>query len=199
MGTTSVVAMERPERPGAPGTLADAVVERSGSGAEVVLAPVGVAQLDELWGLFADVVARGDGFPQQPPLTRAGFEDVWVRPVTVVVGATVEGRLAGAYYLKPNGPGLAAHIANAGYVVDRRRRGGGIGRLLVADSVLRAPLAGFDAVQFNFVFASNPARAMYEELGWRQIGRIPDAVARPGRPVEDAIIYWRRVAGEGPA
>ncbi len=111
----------------------------------------------------------------------------------MAVAASVEGRLAGAYYLKSNGPGLAAHIANAGYVVDRHRRGGGIGRLLVVDSVRRAPLAGFDAVQFNFVFASNPARAMYEELGWQEVGRIPDAVARPGRPVEDAIIYWRHV------
>lgn len=179
-------------------TLADAVVERTGSGVEVVLAPVGGARLDELWWLFADVVARGDGYPQLPPLTRAGFEDVWVRPVTVVVGATVDGCLAGAYYLKPNGPGLGAHIANAGYVVDRRRRGGGIGRLLVADSVARAPRAGFDAVQFNFVFASNPARAMYEELGWRQVGCIPDAVVRPGRAAEDALIYWRPVGTAGP-
>jgi GNAT superfamily N-acetyltransferase len=174
-------------------TLADTVSERTPSGAEVVLAPMDAAHLDHLWALFADVVARGDGFPQVPPLTRAGFEEVWVGPVTVVVGATVDGRLAGAYYLKPNGPGLGAHIANAGYVVDRRRRGAGIGRLLVADSVARAPLAGFNAIQFNFVFASNPARPLYEELGWREIGRLPDAVARSGRPVEDAIIYWRRV------
>ena len=189
MGPASVATME---------SLVDAAVERTRAGAEVVLAPVDSGPMDELWWLFADVVARGDGYPQVPPLTRAAFEDVWVRPVTVVVGATVDGHLAGAYYLKPNGPGLGAHIANAGYVVDRRRRGGGIGRLLVADSVARARLAGFDAVQFNFVFASNPARAMYEELGWREVGRIPDAVARPGRPVEDAIIYWRGVGRPDP-
>ncbi len=177
-------------------SMAEAVVVRTASGTEVVLAPVAAAHLDELWWLFVDVVARGDGYPQLTPLTRAGFEEVWVRPVTAVVGATVEGRLAGAYYLKPNGSGLAAHIANAGYVVDHRRRGEGIGRVLVADSVSRAPLAGFDAVQFNFVFASNPARAMYEELGWKEVGRIPDAVARPGRPPEDAIIYWRQVSSD---
>jgi hypothetical protein len=47
---------------------------------------------------------------------------------------------------------------------------------------------GFDAVQFNLVFASNPARSMYTELGWREIGRIPEAVDG-----EDAVIYWRRV------
>jgi len=47
---------------------------------------------------------------------------------------------------------------------------------------------GFDAVQFNLVFASNPARSLYERLGWVEIGRIPEAVDG-----EDALIYWRRV------
>ena len=39
---------------------------------------------------------------------------------------------------------------------------------------------------FNLVFASNPAGRLYERLGFRQIGLIPDAVAG-----EDARIYWR--------
>lgn len=185
--------------------LSDAVGRTTRGGSEVVLAPLdsrGGDHADQLWWLFTDVVARGDGYPQVPPLSRDGFEETWVRPVTVVVGAVTAGRLVGAYYLKPNGPGLAAHVANAGYVVARDQRGAGIGRLLVGDSVERAPLAGFDAVQFNFVFASNPARPLYEELGWREVGRIPDAVARPGRAPEDAVIYWRRVGpvttGPGP-
>jgi hypothetical protein len=96
--------------------------------------------------------------------------------------------------LKPNQPGLGAHIANAGYVVDRAERRAGIGRLLVGDSVVRAPLVGFDAIQFNFVFESNRARPMYEQLGWREIGRIPDAVPGPeGHARQDALIYWRAV------
>jgi GNAT superfamily N-acetyltransferase len=160
----------------------------------VKIGPLAADRIDELFLLFADVVARGDGYPQQPPLTRAVFEDTWVRPVTLVVGAVVPPRLVGAYYLKPNQPGLGAHIANAGYVVDRAERRAGIGRLLVGDSVIRAPLVGFDAIQFNFVFESNRARPMYEQLGWREIGRIPDAVPAPeGGGRQDALIYWRAV------
>jgi GNAT superfamily N-acetyltransferase len=94
----------------------------------------------------------------------------------------------GAYYLKPNFVGKAAHIANAGYLVAAAVRRRGVGRALIEDSVLRAPLAGFDAIQFNLVFESNPARALYEELGWRETGRVPDAVNG-----EDAVIYWRSV------
>lgn len=56
------------------------------------------------------------------------------------------------------------------------------------DSVWRAAAAGFDAVQFNLVFESNPARSLYERLGWREIGRIPEAIDG-----EHALIYWRKV------
>jgi GNAT superfamily N-acetyltransferase len=162
-------------------------------GGDVVLGPLRAEYVDELWMTFADAVMRGEGYPQTPPLTRETFEQVWIRPVTVTVGAVRGGRLVGAYYLKPNQPGLGAHIANAGYLVDRRARGGGIGRLLVADSIERAPAAGFDAVQFNFVFETNPARSMYEEFGWREIGRVPDAVPHPGGGRQAALIYWRSV------
>jgi GNAT superfamily N-acetyltransferase len=162
--------------------------ESAVEGGTVRVGPVGSAAGEELFELFARVVADGEGYPHLPPLTRSQFEDTWVRPVTTVVGARVGGVLAGAYYLKPNFPGRGAHIANAGYVVGRAYRGRGIGRRLVEDSVARAPTLGFDAIQFNFVFADNPARRLYERLGWIEIGRIPRALG----PV-DAVIYWRAV------
>jgi GNAT superfamily N-acetyltransferase len=161
----------------------------AGDGATVEIGLIDERQMGQLFSIFADIVARGEGFPQQPPLTRSVFDDVWVRPVTLVAGAMRQGTLLGAYYLKPNLPGLGSHIANAGYVVDRRYRRLGLGRLLVEDSITRAPLAGFDAIQFNFVFADNPARSLYEELGWRVVGEVPDGIAA-GR---DAIIFWRAV------
>jgi GNAT superfamily N-acetyltransferase len=145
-----------------------------------------------LYRVFTDVVARGDGFPHAAPLTPAAFRATWVSGVTVAVAArmsTTDGTdLAGAYYLRPNFVERAAHIANAGYVVAESWRRRGIGRLLVEDSIIRAPAAGFDAIQFNLVFASNPARTLYESLGWRQLGRVPDAVDG-----EDALVFHRAV------
>lgn len=140
-----------------------------------------------LWAIFDEVVASGAGYPDAAPLTEDRFAASWVDPPVVVV-ARLDGAVCGAYYLKPNFPGRAAHIANAGYLVDAAHRGRGIGRLLVEDSIRRAPAAGFDAILFNLVFESNPARALYEELGWEAIGRIPRGVDD-----EPAIIYWRDV------
>jgi GNAT superfamily N-acetyltransferase len=153
----------------------------------VVLADAVEADRARLFEIFGDVVERGDGYPESAPLQPDRFAASWVDPPVVVV-AKLAGEVVGAYYLKPNFPGRAAHIANAGYLVDRSQRRAGIGRLLVEDSIVRASAAGFDAIMFNLVFASNPARPLYEDLGWREIGRVPRGVDD-----EPAVIYWRDV------
>ncbi|MGH9225197.1 MAG: GNAT family N-acetyltransferase [Acidimicrobiales bacterium] len=79
-------------------------------------------------------------------------------------------------------------MANAGYFVVADHRGRGIGTVLVEHSLTEGRRLGFDALQFNLVFASNPARRLYERLGFSVIGRIPEAVDG-----EDAVIYWRRL------
>lgn len=150
-----------------------------------VLADATETDLPRLFRIFADAVERGDGYPESAPLQPERFAASWIDPPVVVV-ARLDGEVVGAYYLKPNFPGRAAHIANAGYLVERGRRGSGIGRRLVEDSILRARAAGFDAIMFNLVFESNPARPLYEDLGWREIGRVPRGVDD-----EPAIIYWR--------
>jgi GNAT superfamily N-acetyltransferase len=161
---------------------------RSSAGLEIELSPLRDDERLALFALFADVVGAGEGYPHAAPLTFAAFEESWVRPVTAVIAARSGGELVGAYYLKPNSPGRAAHIANAGYLVARDARRQGIGRALCEDSIARAPGLGFDAIQFNLVFADNPARALYEELGWEAVGRIPRVIGEI-----DAIIYWRAV------
>ncbi|MHB8662795.1 MAG: GNAT family N-acetyltransferase [Acidimicrobiales bacterium] len=148
--------------------------------------PVTTADHDELFAAFSRIVDAGDGFPQRPPLTRAEFDDYWLAHSSAVFAAIVDGRLVGAYYVKPNFVGRAAHIANAGYFVLPEHRGAGIGRALVEHSLTEGRRHGFDAMQFNLVFASNPARRLYAELGFREIGTVPAAVDG-----EDAMIYWR--------
>ena len=155
----------------------------------LVVAEVGPGDHDELYDAFAAVVAAGEGYPQSPgPLAESDFEDYWLDHKSFVAIARVEGRLAGSYYLKPNFPGRAAHIANAGYFVVAGLRGRGIGEALVRHSFDQARRLGFDAMQFNLVFESNPARRLYERLGFVAVGRIPEAVDG-----EDAIVYWRRL------
>ncbi len=145
-----------------------------------------VDDYDELFNAFSRIVAAGEGFPQAPPLTREDFDAYWVAPSSAVSVAKFGGYLVGGYYIKPNFVGRAAHIANAGYFVLAPYRSTGVGTLLVEHSLREARRLGFDALQFNLVFESNPARGMYKRLGFEEIGRIPRAVDG-----EDALIYWR--------
>jgi ribosomal protein S18 acetylase RimI-like enzyme len=100
----------------------------------------------------------------------------------------VDGAVAGSYHLLPNYDGLAAHIANAGYMVAPPYRRRGIGRALVEHSLDEARRHGFDAMMFNLVIESNPSRALYELLGFEAVGRVPEAIGG-----EDAIVYWRKL------
>ena len=147
------------------------------------------ADTPELHDAFSAVVAAGEGYPQPPgPLRIEDFTEYWMEHKSLVAVARLDQRLAGSYYLKPNFPGRAAHIANAGYFVIPELRGQGVGQALVEHSLVHARRLGFDAMMFNLVFAGNRARRLYERLGFEVIGRIPEAVDG-----EDAILYWRRL------
>ena len=152
----------------------------------VEIAAATAVEHDELFDAFSRIIAAGEGFPQAAPLTRAEFDDYWIAHSSAVCVARFSGYFVGAYYIKPNFVGRAAHIANAGYFVLSPYRGTGVGRALVEHSLHEARRLGFDAMQFNLVFESNQARSLYDRLGFKEVGRIPDAVDG-----EDALIYWR--------
>jgi len=162
---------------------------RISGGLDLTLSEAQVGDHDDLYVRFAEIVAAGEGYPQAPgPLAVDDFDEYWLAGKSLVVVARRESALAGSYYLKPNFPGRAAHIANGGYFVVSELRGLGVGTALVEDSLAQARHLGFDALQFNLVFASNPARRLYERMGFEAVGRVPEAVDG-----EDAIVYWRRL------
>jgi ribosomal protein S18 acetylase RimI-like enzyme len=141
---------------------------------------------------FDRLLEAGEGYPQAGPVPYDEFREYWMDGKTAVVAAWGPDRsLVGSYFLKPNGYGRAAHVANAGYFVVPEWRGQGAGEALVVESMERARSLGFDALQFNFVFESNPARSLYERLGFREVGLVPDVIDG-----EAVCIYWRKLDQE---
>jgi ribosomal protein S18 acetylase RimI-like enzyme len=143
------------------------------------------SDLDALFAMYCDVIDDGGGAPVGGAPTREIFDEAWIRNRHVYVGS-VGASPVGSYFIRPNFPGFAAHIAQAGYIVDRSARRRGIGVALIEDSLVRAKELGYTAMMFNLVFESNPSRRLYEAAGFEKIGRIPNA-----RGEEAAIIYWR--------
>jgi GNAT superfamily N-acetyltransferase len=178
-------------RPGRPASdPSQRVTLRDGSAADI--RPTGADDHTDLYRAFARIVADDDGYPQDPavPLTVEAFDAYWLTPAvaTVVARRADDRSFAGAYTMKPNGVGRAAHVANAGYFVIAERRGRGLGEALVRHSMDTARRLGFDALQFNFVFEANPARRLYERLGFELVGRVPEVIG------EQAVcLYWRKL------
>jgi ribosomal protein S18 acetylase RimI-like enzyme len=153
---------------------------------DLLISPLRPADEDDLFSAYAAVVEEGGAFPRRAPATREMFRAAWLHDSTSVQVARAGGRFAGSYFIKPNFPDTAAHIANAGYLVraDLRRRG--IGRALAEHSLKEARRHGFDAMMFNLVLETNPSRILWERLGFSQVGRVPDAIEG-----QAALIYWR--------
>lgn len=159
----------------------------------LVISPFGAGDEPELFSAYVAVVEEGGAFPRRPPVDRRTFRSAWLDGASGVQVARLGGALVGSYFIKPCFPGLAAHIANAGYLVVKEHRRCGIGRRLAEHSLIDARRHGFDAMMFNLVLERNPSRRLWESLGFIRVGAIPDAVDG-----EAALIYWRSLLDSPP-
>ncbi len=158
-----------------------------GSRDELTIRSVEDADFAALHQMYCQVIADGGGTPIGGQTSPEAFREGWLRDRDVYV-AWRENCAVGTYFIRPNFPAFAAHIAQSGYIVSHKARRQGIGRALLADSLRRAKASGYTAMMFNLVFESNPSRRLYEAAGFRVVGRVPQA-----RGAEDALIYWRRL------
>ena len=145
------------------------------SGALVIRALDG-ADFARVWPLFRSVIASGDTYAYAPDMPLEDARALWTTPPARTFVAEREGTVVGCYLLKPNQPGLGDHVANAGYMVAADARGQGIASALCEHSMAEARRAGFKAMQFNFVVASNTtAVKLWQRHGFAIVGTVPRA------------------------
>lgn len=147
----------------------------------------GPSDIEALFEIYAEVAAEGGAEPQSAKSLQDTFIEGWVEDRSVYA-VHVGGVTAGGYFLRPNFPAFAGHIAQAGYLVARPMRRRGIGSRLVQHSLHEAARVGYRAMMFNLVMETNPSRQLYESAGFEVIGAIPDV-----HGTERALIYWRRL------
>lgn len=118
--------------------------------------------------------------------------DYWLAPGSASFVACQGGRIVGCYVLRANQQGRGGHVANASYAVSPEARGQGVGHALGLHSLAEARGRGFQAMQFNFVVASNErAIALWQRLGFETVGRLPKAFAHPRLGLVDALVMHR--------
>jgi L-amino acid N-acyltransferase YncA len=157
------------------------------------LRPLRQRDLEPLFEIFRDVVADGTSYAQDERTPLEAFIEYWTdRGGEQWIAEDDDARLVGGYTLRPNHPGRGSHVGTASYLVASHARGRGVGRLLGAHSIERAPRLGFLALQFNFVVSTNAAAVkLWHSLGFTTVGTLPRAFRHPALGLVDAHVMYR--------
>ncbi len=143
----------------------------------------------EIWN---EVVRDGIAFPQLDELTELDAHAFFIsQSYTGIAVESETGKVVGLYILHPNNVGRCGHIANTSYAVKKDSRGQHIGDQLVKHSLAMAADLGFRLMQFNAVVASNAhALHIYERLGFRRLGVIPQGFLKKDGHYEDIVLLY---------
>ena len=149
---------------------------------------------DDIWRIFHQVVQTGDTYVYSPETTREQMMSLWSGVPICTYVALIEERVAGTYILKPNFPGLGAHVANCSYMVDSSFRGQKIGKRMAEHSFQEARAKGFLTMQYNIVVSTNTvAVELWKSLGFRTIGISPRAFYHCKLGLVDSYIMHREL------
>lgn len=156
------------------------------------------ADADAIVAVTRELIADGGVFPHTSDMSDDDLRAFWYAPHGHLFVAEAGGAVAGAYMFKPNQPGRGAHVANAAYAVAGRFRGQGVGEAMGRHSLDEARHAGFRAMQYNLVVATNaPAVALWRKIGFRVLCRLPGAFLHPQHGYVDALVMHRSLAEDG--
>ena len=140
------------------------------------------------------VIREGASYALDPGMGEAEALVYWMAPDKAVFVATDGDDVLGSCFLRANQAGGGAHVANAGYATAVEARGRGIARAMCAHSLEEARRAGFRAMQFNFVVATNaPAVRLWRAMGFAIVGTLPGAFRNPALGEVDAHVMYRRL------
>jgi ribosomal protein S18 acetylase RimI-like enzyme len=146
----------------------------------------------QIWEILEPIVRAGETYALPMDWSSEETLEYWFGPRHTVFVAEQERQLIGTYYLKPNGLGGAAHVANCGYATRSDSSGRGVGRAMAQHSLEAARERGYRAMQYNFVIASNErAVKLWESLGFQVVGRLPGVYRHPRLGFVDALTMHR--------
>jgi RimJ/RimL family protein N-acetyltransferase len=151
------------------------------------------ADWPDVWPLLQATFAAGDTYAYSPQSTESEIHKVWVAlPTATYVALDAQGQLLGTYFIKPNQPGLGAHVCNCGYVVSAAAQGQGVASAMCAHSQIEALSLGFLAMQFNLVAATNErAVRLWQRLGFAVVGTLARAFRHQRLGLVDALVMFK--------
>jgi len=140
------------------------------------------ADWPQIFPFFSAIIAAGETYAFPEDLTLETGRGWWMEtpPAQTVVAVDEDGTILGSAKVGPNRPGRGSHIATASFMVNPAAQGRGVGRALAAYALDWARRQGYHGMQFNAVVETNEAAVhLWQALGFRIIGTVPDAFNHP--------------------
>ena len=152
------------------------------------------ADEDAIWLILQQVISKGDSFAFDPNTPKEKMMAYWMESEKHTYVAILDDMIVGSFFIKANQPGLGSHIANAGYMTSPLASGKGIGKAMGQFSLEEAKRLGYQAMQFNIVVKSNErAVRLWQSLGFKIIGEIPEAFNHQSLGMTNAYIMYQRL------
>ena len=147
---------------------------------------------EQIWPIFHAIVSAGDTYGYAPNSSKAQAKNLWMGLPAKTFVAEEDGIILATYYLKSNQAGPGQHVCNCGYMVSPAARGRGLATSMCEHSQQIARQLGYQAMQFNFVAASNVgAVRLWHKLGFETVGRLPKAFNHPVQGLVDALVMYK--------
>jgi GNAT superfamily N-acetyltransferase len=148
-----------------------------------------------IYPFWSAIVSAGETYAYPEGLTADQAEPLWMEgPPWHTVVAVVGAEVLGSAKMGPNRPGRGAHTATASFMVDPARAGRGVGRALGEYMIGWAGRQGYHAIQFNAVVETNVAAVhLWQSLGFRIIGTVPEAFDHPTNGLVGLHVMYRKI------
>lgn len=147
------------------------------------------------WKIIEPVFQSGETYAYSPTISEQEAYNVWIEsPQATYVTKNEDGIIVGTYYIKPNQPGLGAHVCNCGYIVEENHRCKGVASFMCKHSQEEAKKLGFLAMQFNLIVSTNElAVKLWHKLGFETVGTLTNAFNHLKYGFVDAFVMYKQL------
>jgi GNAT superfamily N-acetyltransferase len=145
---------------------------------------------------MSGIVRAGETFSWDQDATEEQARGYWMHtlPGRTAVAVDDDGTVMGTAETHPNHGGPAAHVANAGFMVDPAFSGRGVGRALGRHVIEQARTDGYRAMQFNAVVETNTvAVRLWTSLGFEILATVPEAFRHPTKGYVGLHVMYQRL------
>lgn len=158
----------------------------------VLIRPATPQDTDAIWAMLEPVFRAGETYAIPTDISKEDTLDYWLGGSHQAWVAEADIGIVGTGYLCPNHKGNADHICNAGFVTAAEARGRGVAQGLLNHILAEARMAGFRAMQFNFVVSTNTgAIALWQRNGFEIVGTLARAFRHPEAGLVDAHVMYQ--------